>query len=76
VPSFEQSHTVEDVEVLAETERALLCRSEELAAATGEKKTWVPRSQVDDESAIQRRGDVGYLIVSRWWAREVGLCEA
>lgn len=64
---FEDQETFEDVTVVAETDKALLVRFE-----TGDE-LWCPLSHVDDDSPCFRKGDVGTIIVSGWWARKVGL---
>lgn len=59
------SFTVETVE--AESEKAILVEIE------GEK-TWVPKSQITDDSEVYSKvSGGGELIVSRWWAEKKGL---
>ncbi len=73
MPDFERTHTVEDVVAVTETDRAVLCLAQEFEEATGERKMWVPKSQIDEESAVKEEGDEGHLIVNRWWAEQVHL---
>ena len=56
----------EDVKAKAETDKAILCR------INGEKH-WIPKSQIDDDSEVWRKGDVGTLIVSEWFAEQRGI---
>jgi hypothetical protein len=57
----------EDVEVIKETEMALLCD------ISGEEH-WVPKGQLDtDLNEVWEEGDTGNLAVSRWWAEKRGL---
>ncbi len=53
----------EDVEAIAETDKALLCR------INGEE-VWVPQSQIDEDSEVYTKGDRGTLIVTEWWAAQ------
>jgi len=52
--------------VEAETDKALLCNF-------GDKKEWIPLSQVDDDSEVYQTGDEGVLIISEWIATQKGL---
>lgn len=65
MPSFEHTVTFEDVELVRETERAILVKIPELDITT-----WIPKSQVDDESEVGNEDDVGCLIISRFWAEK------
>jgi len=56
----------DDVEVVAETPKALLCDID------GEK-VWIPKSQMGDESEVWMEGDSGLLVISDWIAGEKGL---
>jgi hypothetical protein len=58
-----------NVEVVHATPRAVLCT---IAAV----EFWVPRSQIHLSSEVQHPGDVGVLVVSRWWADISGAAEA
>jgi hypothetical protein len=65
--SFQFVHEAEDVVALAETEKAVLCRF-----IDGRPDAWVPLSQIDPLSDVQRRGDRGVLTTSRWFAVRAG----
>ena len=54
---------IEDVLVLRETEKAILC---EIAGA----EVWIPLSQVDDDSEVWQEGDEGTLTITRWIAEQ------
>lgn len=58
--------TLEAVEAIAQTDKALLCEIE------GDQY-WVPQSQIDDDSEVYERGHSGKLVVTEWWARKNGL---
>jgi len=34
--------------------------------------TWIPYSQIDDDSEVFREGDKGTLIIKDWWAEKEG----
>jgi hypothetical protein len=55
-----------DIEAIRQTDKALLCLIE------GEE-TWVPQSQIDDDSEVYAEGHTGTLIVTAWWARKQGI---
>lgn len=57
---------VEDVEIIAETEKAILC-------VIDGKQHWIPQSQVRDDSEIWKKGDKGTLVISSWIAEQRGL---
>ena len=54
---------IEDVEVIADTEKAILCVIEG-------KQHWIPQSQVREDSEVWKKGDKGTLIISRWIAEQ------
>ena len=56
----------EDVFVLRETPRAILCRIDG-------QNIWIPQSQVHADSEIWKVGDHGLLVVSEFIAKEKGL---
>ncbi len=59
------SFDVDDVE--AESEKAILVDID------GEK-TWVPKSQISEDSEVySKKSGGGELIVTRWWAEQRGL---
>jgi len=55
-----------EVEVLKETEKALLCK-------IGGEDWWIPKSQLREENEVSGEGDVGKLVISEWLATEKGL---
>lgn len=56
-----------EVMIIGETEKALLCRSQE-----DETEFWIPRSQCREGCERWKRGDSGVLHVSQWWAEKEG----
>ncbi len=56
----------EDVSVIKETEKAILCLIE------GEEY-WVAKSLIHEDSQVTEMGDDGILIVPRWWAKKNSL---
>lgn len=54
------------VKVLNDTGTAFLC-------LIGAKHVWVPLSEIHYGSEIARIGDQGRLVVSRWFAQNLGL---
>lgn len=56
----------EDVTVLAETEKAILC-------VIDDEEHWIPISQIHDDSEVYRMGTEGVLIITRWLAKKKGL---
>lgn len=56
----------EDVECLVDSGEAIL------VLIDGEKH-WIPQSQVDEDSEVWRKGDVGSLIITEWIAEKKGL---
>jgi hypothetical protein len=57
----------EDVTCLQETEMAILVDIPELL-----EHQWVPKSQIDDDSEVYKRGTNGSLVVSDWFAEQQG----
>ena len=54
---------IEDVEVIAATEKAILCLIDG-------KQHWIPQSQIQPDSEVWKRGDKGTLVISRWIAEQ------
>lgn len=54
-----------EVQVIARSERALLCRFDD------GKEAWVPLSTIDKESEVGPLRDKGILIVPRWLAERL-----
>lgn len=56
--------------------RGVTCTAETKAAilvVIDEVEHWIPKSQVDDDSEVYKKGDEGTLIISEWIAQEKGL---
>jgi hypothetical protein len=62
----EQTVEIDDVTVEAETDFALLCSVED-------KKHWIPKSVVHEDSEVQSEGDTGTIVIIRWFAEKQGL---
>ncbi len=58
--------TFEDVKAVRDSGKALLC----LIEGTG---VWIPKSLIEDDSEVYRKGDEGTLIVPEWFAVKEGL---
>lgn len=54
----------------AETEKAILVEAEIF-----DEPTWIPQSQIQEESEVWKKGDEGLLVVSEWWAKKQGWIE-
>lgn len=59
-----QTATFEDVEVIRETEKAILC----IIPEVGLEATWIPKSVLDEDSEVHGLEDAGALIIDRWFA--------
>ena len=64
--SKEKEYAEFSAECIVETPQALL-------VIIDEKKHWVPKSVVSDDSIVQAQGDIGVLIVEEWFATKEGL---
>ena len=64
MPDFKNKVRFEDVTVIAETEKAILCNFGDGV------EHWIPQSQIDDDSECWKLGDEGILIVSEWIAEQ------
>ena len=62
----EETVELEDVSVEAETDLALLCNIDE-------KKHWIPKSVVNEDSEVSSEGDTGTIVLQRWFAEKEGL---
>ena len=62
----EEPVEIDDVTVEAETDLALLCSVED-------KKVWIPKSVVHEDSEVQSEGDIGTIAIMRWFAEKQGL---
>lgn len=68
MPEFSEKETYEGVKCVGETAKAILVDIDGT-------RYWVPQSQVDNDSEVYKKGDVGDLVVSRWYAEKEGLGE-
>lgn len=66
MPSFRETESFEDVECEAETDDAILC-------IIDGKQYWFPKSQVSDDSEVNKKGEEGTLVVSQWIAEQKDL---
>jgi hypothetical protein len=62
----EQTVELEDVTVEAETDLAILCNMDG-------KKRWIPKSVVHEDSEVSSEGDIGTIVLMRWFAEKEGL---
>lgn len=69
--TFEDKVEIEGAIVVRETEKALQVRANWDVGI--QRLEWVPKSQIDDDSEVWKLGQMGTLIVSRWWAVKAGV---
>lgn len=55
--------SIDDAKAVAETDLALL-------VVIDEKKYWIPKSQIKDDSEVYEMGGEGTLVIPRWLAEE------
>ena len=67
MPTFHDTYTLENVEVIEE--RTLCIR---ILTDEGDN-IFIPKSQIDDMSDVFNEGDTGNLTISMWMAKEKGL---
>ncbi len=60
------THSIEDVKCIAETDAALRVTSDEIGTE------WIPKSQIDDDSEVFALGGEGTLVVTLWLAETKG----
>ena len=60
--------SIDDTVCTAETEKAILVEIE------GEEY-WMPKSQIDDDSEVYKKGQEGTLVITRWIAEQKGLAQ-
>lgn len=58
---------IENARCTRQTAKAILVESPEL-----DEPTWIPQSQVDDNSEVYKEGTDGILVVSDWFAEQRG----
>ena len=74
--SYTRDHGFEvpvPVHATRETDKALLVTFD--TEYEGETETWVPQSQIHDDSEVWQTGDSGALVVTPWFARQRGWTE-
>lgn len=57
---------IEDVICLADTDKAILVEIDGT-------QTWIPQSQVSENSEVWKKGDSGILIITEWIAKQKNL---
>ena len=62
----EEPVEIDDVTVEAETDLAILCTIDD-------KKLWIPKSVVHEDSEVSGEGDTGTIVIMRWFAEKEGL---
>lgn len=62
----DQTIELEDATIEAETDLALLCNIDD-------KKHWIPKSVVQEDSEVLSEGDSGTIVLMRWFAEKEGL---
>lgn len=65
--SFRDKVEVDGAVCIQETGAAILVETEH-------GQTWLPKSQIDDDSEVFEKGHEGKLIVSQWIAEAKGWC--
>ena len=58
--------TIEDVTVVHDTGKALLCR-------VGDREVWIPQSQIHKDSDVYAADTEGCLVIPEWLAIKKGL---
>lgn len=65
--SRRDDYRLEGATCIKATARALLIESDEL-----DESTWIPLSQVSDDSEVLDEGDEGVMIITAWLAEQKG----
>lgn len=60
-------YRVENAICVRETEKAILVEAPDF-----DEPTWIPQSQVHEDSEVYKDGDEGVLMVSDWFAKQRG----
>jgi|WetSurSiteA1Bulk_404760.scaffolds.fasta_scaffold99094_2 hypothetical protein len=58
--------TIENVEVIMDTDKALLCRIDGM----GGPEVWLPRKLLLSGTTVEFRGDFGEVVIPTWLAEE------
>jgi len=61
------TYTVEDAVCVAETDLAICVEAPDF-----EEGTWIPQSQIHEDSEIWEKGQEGDLVVTEWLAQQEG----
>lgn len=61
-------YLIENASIKIETEEAILVEAEDF-----DEDTWIPQSQVHEDSEIWKEGQNGALILKDWIAGKLGL---
>jgi len=66
---------LEDCEIVAETDLAVLVVSPDLEDLTDDGKLWIPKSAIHEDSEVFAKGDAGgpgIFIMKMWFAEKQG----
>ena len=61
------AYTIENARATSENANGIWVEAEDL-----DESTFIPHSQIDDDSEVYKRGTEGDLVISDWLARERG----
>jgi len=61
------SYEIEGAEAVSETDKGIWVEAADLS-----ERTFIPQSQITDESEVWKKGDKGALIVTDWLAEQRG----
>ena len=56
--------------VIVDRPKAILFQEQEKDKDVGEPY-WIPKSQIHDNSEVWKKGDVGMIVVTEWFARKM-----
>jgi len=63
----EETFDCPDARCIKQSEKAILVIAPDL-----EGETWIPQSQIHDDSEVYKEGHEGKLVIKMWWARKQG----
>lgn len=76
---MDPGYDIDEVECVAESKngKSLLmkCECEEFEqdeSHNNDKKCWIPKNQITDDSEVYKVGDIGTLSITEWLATERG----
>lgn len=61
------AYKIDNAICMHDTGKAILVEADDF-----DEPTWIPQSQIDDDSEVYGKGDEGTLIVSDWFAQKQG----